>query len=103
MTSAADEHTEEDFMRIVSAICAADASLRPLGAALLAAHHLGIAKDTRTFSRKLGVEHALVLREVADLEHEGGFLIITGRNERTHRLELALTDKGEQLAALASA
>lgn len=101
MTTAADERTEDDFLQIVSAICAADTSLNPLGAALLAANYLGIAKDTRTFARKLGVEHALVLREITALDQHGGFLTIAGRNARTQRLEFVLTGKGTRLAALA--
>jgi hypothetical protein len=101
MTSATcDEVSEDQFMRIVATICASDPSLTPVGAALLAAHHLGIAKDSRTFSRKLGIAHALVLREISGISGDGGFLTIIGRNERTHRVELALTDKGERLAAL---
>lgn len=103
MTSVAarDEVSEDRFMQIVEAICAADSSLTPVGSALLAAHHLGIAKDSRTFSRNLGIAHALVLREISAIVGENGFVLIVGRNERTHRIEFALTDKGRQLAALA--
>jgi hypothetical protein len=85
-------------MQMVSAVCAADASLTPIGAALFVAVSAGIAKDTRTFARTLGLAHALVLREVASLSGNGGLLAVTGRNERTQRTELSLTDEGAQLA-----
>jgi hypothetical protein len=103
MTSAAasDEVSEDRFLQIVEAICASDSSLTPVSSALLAAHHLGIAKDSRTFSRNLGIAHALVLREISAIAGEDGFLSIVGRNERTHRIEFALTDKGKRLADLA--
>jgi hypothetical protein len=103
MNSTAREDVSEDqFMQIVSTICASERSLTPIGSALLAAHHLGIAKDSRTFSRKLGIAHALVLREISAIAGDDGFVSIVGRNERTHRVELALTTKGQQLASLAS-
>lgn len=101
-TAAGDDISEDQFMQAVSTICSSDASLSQLGAALLAAHRLGVAKDSRTFARKLGVEHALVLREISELD-DGGFLTVSSRNERTQRAELALTKRGEQLAALARA
>jgi len=87
-------------MQAVSTVCASEAALSPLGAALLVAHRLGIAKDSRTFARNLGVEHALVLREISDLE-DGGFVLVTSRNARTQRAELALTEFGQRLAASA--
>lgn len=93
-----DAISEEQFLQMVSAVCAADASLTPIGAALLVAIHAGLAKDTRTFARKLGIAHALVLREVASLSGNGGLLTVIGRNERTQRTELSLTDESAQLA-----
>lgn len=102
MTSTArDEVSEDRFMQIVATIRASDPSLTAVGSALLAAHHLGIANDSRTFSRKLGIAHALVLREISAIAGEDGYLSIVSRNERTLRVELALTDKGQRLAALA--
>lgn len=93
-----DEITEERFLDAVALIASADAALSPIGAAILAAMDFGIAKDSRTFSRKLGIEHALVLREITALSSEGlGFLKVVTRNERTERTELALSDKGQQL------
>jgi hypothetical protein len=93
-----DEITEERFLDAVAVISSADAALSPLGAAILAAMDFGIAKDSRTFSRKLGIEHALVLREITALSGEGlGVLKIARRNERTQRTEIALSEKGRHL------
>src|SRR6185312_12671825 len=75
MTSTArDEVSEDRFMQIVATIRASDPSLTAVGSALLAAHHLGIANDSRTFSRKLGIAHALVLREISAIAGEDGYL-----------------------------
>jgi hypothetical protein len=96
--------SEERFLQIVSAICSEDALLTPVGAALVAAHHLGIAKDSRSFSRQFDISHALVLREVSELtseDHE--MLAIVSRNDRTQRVELALTERAEQLLSRLSA
>jgi hypothetical protein len=97
-TGPEDEITAERFLDAVAVVAAADATLSPIGAAILAAMDFGIAKDSRTFSRKLGIEHALVLREITALSSDGlGFLKVVSRNERTQRTELALSDKGLQL------
>jgi hypothetical protein len=93
-----DEITEERFLDAVAVIASADAALSPIGAAILAAIDFGIARDSRTFSRKLGIEHALVLREITALSGEGlDFLKIVSRNERTQRTALALSEKGQHL------
>ncbi|HEX2841175.1 hypothetical protein [Hyphomicrobium sp.] len=92
--AATEELSEAEFMQMVSTVCAADASLTPLGAALIVALHTGIARDTRTFARKLGIEHALVLREVSSLS-DAGLVAVTARNARTQRTELALTSAAE--------
>ncbi len=97
-TDPEDEITAERFLDAVAVVAAADAALSPIGAAILAAMDFGIAKDSRTFSRKLGIEHALVLREITALSGDGlGLLKVVSRNERTQRTELALSDKGLQL------
>jgi hypothetical protein len=93
--------SEEQFMQIVSAVCASDASLTGVGAALIAANQLQIAKDSRSFSNKFGIAHALVLREISGISGEDGLLAVLSRNERTHRTEFALTEKGKRLAATA--
>jgi hypothetical protein len=96
-----DEITEEQFLDTVAVIGSADVALSPLGSAILAAIDLGVAKDSRTFSRKLGIEHAIVLREVTALSNELGFLTVIARNDRTQRSELALSEKGRHLLSRA--
>lgn len=88
-------------MALVSDICAADPKLTPVGAGLLAALHLGVCSDSRSFSRILGIAHALVLREVTDLSGRR-LLSVTSRNERTQRAALALTEDGQRILATAS-
>lgn len=65
-------------------MCAADGRLSALGGGIMAALSLGIARDSRSFARTLGVEHALVLRELQELE-ELGRILVTGRDARTQR------------------
>jgi hypothetical protein len=101
MTTTGGEISEDAFMQIVASISSSDASLTGIGAALIAANRLGIAKDSRTFANKFGIAHALVLREISDISGEDGHFRIVSRNERTRRTELALTEKGERLAAAA--
>ena len=86
-----DEITEERFLDAVAVIASADAALSSIGAAILAAIDFGIARDSRTFSRKLGIEHALVLREVTALSGEGlGFLkIVSVTSARSERNSLS--------------
>lgn len=97
-TAPEDEISEERFLDAVALIASGDAALSPIGAAILAAMDFGIAKDSRTFSRKLGIEHALVLREITALSGDGlGLLKVVSRNERTQRTELTLSEKGLQL------
>lgn len=93
---------EERFMALVAEICSAEPGLTPLGAGLLAALHLGVCRDSRSFSRLLAVAHALVLREVADLSSRE-LLRVVSRNERTQRSELALTAEGGRLTCAAAA
>jgi hypothetical protein len=94
--------TEDQFLDAVSAIRFVAPDLSPIGAAILAAIHFGIARDSRSFSLKLGIEHALALREVTALSSgELGLLEIVSRSERTQRTQIALTDKGEKLISRA--
>ena len=67
-----------------------------LGAGIVVAIDMGIA-DSRSFSRLLGVEHALVLREIADLSGPEGLVRVTGRRPKTLRTSLALSDRGALL------
>lgn len=77
--------------------------LSGLGAGIVAAAHLDIASDSRSFSRLLGIAHALVLREMTGLSAEGGPLLITARDERTQRTRYALTPAGEEMVRFARA
>jgi hypothetical protein len=93
---------EDQFLEAVSAIRFVAPDLSPIGAAILAAVHFGVASDSRTFSLKLGIEHALTLREISALSSpELGLLEVTSRNERTGRTVIALTDKGDDLVSRA--
>ena len=88
-----DEISEDQFMQIVSTICASDASLTAVGCCALAAHHrvgdcegqpdiCAQARDRARSgaSRNLGNWLA------------SGYLTVVSRNERTQRAELALTE-----------
>lgn len=87
------------FLAEVEAIVARDAALTPLHAAVLAALHKRIAADTRTFAKIFGVAHALVLRAVSDLSDGLRLVEETGRDARTQRARLALTEAGRRLTA----
>ncbi|MEM6712427.1 MAG: hypothetical protein AAF590_09110 [Pseudomonadota bacterium] len=69
-------------------------ALTPLSASLLAASFSGYCSDSHTFSKKLGVEHALVIRECVHLADELSVIEIEGKNERTQRLTYSLTNVG---------
>ncbi len=98
------EITEEMFLDVVSAIRFVKADLSPIGAAILAAIHFAIANDSRSFSLKFGIEHALVLREVTALSSPPlEFLAIDNRSERTQRTHYSLTEDGKHLIARAFA
>jgi hypothetical protein len=105
MTSEAQEEiTEEVFLDVVSAIRFVKVDLSPIGAAILAAIHFAIADDSRSFSLKLGIEHALVLREVTALsEPPLNLIAIDRRSERTSRTHYSLTEDGKHLIARAFA
>lgn len=89
------ELSEDDFMEAVAKIQPQDAWLTPVGAAILAALHFGVANDSRSFARILGIEHAIVLREVTANSNDSGVIAITARNERTQRTAYTLTPAGE--------
>lgn len=80
---------EERYWAEVERQREADASISPLAAGILAGVVLGVAHDSRSFARLLGIEHALVLREVEWL-FDAERLICIGRDERTSRTAYAL-------------
>lgn len=78
----------EIYFAEVERICTKDPWLSPLGGGILAGIALDVAHDSRTFAKALGIEHAIVLREVQALV-ELERLIVTKRDERTHRCSYA--------------
>lgn len=87
----------ELFMSRVEALLSGrEQQMSPLGAGIVVATDLGIA-DSRSFSRLLGVEHALVLREIADLSGPDGPIVVTARNDRTLRTSITLSARGSLL------
>ncbi len=87
------------FLDAAERLAGLDACLSPLQAGLLAASHLGIAGDSRSFSRLFGIEHALVLRELTGVAEDGGLLRITGRDAHTMRTHYAPGTEGARLLA----
>lgn len=88
---------EADYMALVDAVEAASGKISRLGAGIIVAAALDIASDSRSFSRILGVAHALVLRELVALSGEGGYIRILKRDERTQRTRYALNRAGARL------
>ncbi|SOC36115.1 formate dehydrogenase F4B subunit [Rhizobium subbaraonis] len=78
-------HDAEAFLALVEQKRGQDTQRTPIQAAILTALELGIANDSRTFSRLLGISHALVLRELTALTERGDALHIVKRDERTLR------------------
>lgn len=79
------EPDAEAFVKITEGLTRLDPRLSPLQAALLAGACLGVAGDSRSFSRLLDIEHALVLREITALEDSGELLRVLRRDARTMR------------------
>lgn len=88
---------EAEYMAMVDAIEAASGKISRLGAGIVAALALDIASDSRSFSRILGVAHALVLREVVALSADGGYINVRQRDERTQRTRYELNRTGNRL------
>ena len=87
----------EVFMARVQALLQQEsAQISPLAAAIVVAVDMGIA-DSRSFARVFGVEHALVLREVADLSGPDGLVAVRERHPKTLRTAVALSARGELL------
>ncbi len=81
------------MLAVVTALTKSHADLSPLGAGIIAAAHLAIADNSMTFATKLGVAHAIVLRECVMLG-EGGWITLTDRGDRSGRLFYTATNRG---------
>lgn len=96
-----EEDTATRFMAAVDELLQiAPAGLQPTSAALIVAVHIGLGSDSRSLSNKLGIAHALVLREISALS--GTLLHIVRREARTQRTLVELTEKAKALATTAS-
>jgi hypothetical protein len=73
------------FLALVAAAQDRDAGLTSIQAGLLVAAELDIASNSRSFARRLGIAHALVLRELNALAERGDTLEIVKRDPRTMR------------------
>ncbi|WP_049730872.1 hypothetical protein [Rhizobium ecuadorense] len=86
-----EEPSEVDrFLALVAATREGDISLTAIQAGLLVAAKLDIARDSRSFARKLGIAHSLVLRELNALAERQGMLEIVKRDQKTMRLHYIL-------------
>ncbi|MBO9195388.1 hypothetical protein J5277_14870 [Rhizobium sp. 16-449-1b] len=83
----------ETYFDLVADLQRKDRDLSPLQAGILAAADLDIATDSRTFSRMLGIAHALVLRELNALEERAVGLRVTKRDARTMRTFFVLDER----------
>lgn len=84
----------ETFLAVTDSLAALQPGLSTLEAGVLAALHLDLAADSRSFARVFGVEHALVLRAVETLVSEAGMLTVTERVPRTQRTRYGVTPAG---------
>ncbi|NNU37810.1 hypothetical protein G9X64_15180 [Rhizobium sophorae] len=78
------------FLALVAAAQGRDNRLTSIQAGLLVTAELGIAGDSRTFARMLGIAHSLVLRELNALAEHEGVLQIVKRDPRTMRVHYKL-------------
>lgn len=95
-----DEQSAAAFMAAVEQIEGQSQELTATGAAILLAIHLDIATDSRSIANRLGLAHALVLREITALSPR--FVRVTKRDARTQRSFLQATAEGQALAASSS-
>ncbi|WP_137155208.1 hypothetical protein [Rhizobium sp. FKL33] len=82
------------FLAEVDRLIARAPRLDPLQAALLAAAASGLPSDSRSLSRRLGLEHALVLRAIQQLQQAPPLIRITREDPRTMRRWFELTEEG---------
>ncbi len=73
--------------------------LSPLAAGVLAAAHVGLVRDSHSFAARLGVAHALVLRECVALADELHLIALEDREDRSQRVFYSLTTRGHEALA----
>jgi DNA-binding MarR family transcriptional regulator len=73
--------------------------LSPLAAGVLAAAHHGLSQDSRSFAAKLGIAHALVLRECVALAEDHRLIDLDDRHDRSQRVFFSLTEQGHNALA----
>lgn len=94
----AEDYSATDFMAAVeSMVTLPEPQVTATGAAILLAVHRNIAADSRSIANRLGLAHALLLREISQLSPR--FISVTKRDTRTQRSFLELTTEGAALAA----
>lgn len=92
--------TEATYLALVASIQQESPStLSALAAGIMAAEHLGIADDSRSFARIFDIAHALALRALTELSARHGLVAITARDPRSQRLTFTLSEKGAAFLA----
>lgn len=71
--------------------------LSGIGAAILAARALDLAQDSRSLARRLGLAHALVLRECQQLAQQPALIELDDPRDRSLRLFYRLSATGRRL------
>jgi len=94
-----DDRAAKHFMGLVGRLLViGPPELSSVGAGLLVALRENITNDSRSFARLFGIDHKLVLREVALLKDSVEPLMrVESRDRRNQRMKLALTDAGHLL------
>ncbi|UNZ51587.1 hypothetical protein [Agrobacterium tumefaciens] len=96
-----EEQSAAAFMAAVERVQESSSQvLTATGAAILLAVYLNIAADSRSIANRLGLAHALILREITLLSPR--FVRVTKRDARTQRSYLETTEEGQALAASSS-
>lgn len=86
--------THEFMSRVAAITSQGPEKLSSLGAGILAAVVFDVAHDSRAFANKLGIAHALIIRECIILSEELGLLLIKEQNHKTMRISYSLTEAG---------
>lgn len=95
------EPESDAVLALIARIGALRPDLEPLDAGLVAALHLGLAADSRTYAKVFGLAHAHALRALVTTE-EAGLVAVERREARTQRTRYRLTEDGRTLLASAA-